>query len=380
MHCSMRSRRCFVITLGERDSEGTERATIVPTWTPFPSTRGDGWTLIACWSLIHFGVPFCEVLQDIICRTSHRSPILGEGNPSEKRRRLGALLEANVLAQNRHGATRSQFLGVKLCHPRPGQSTSNEMRANTTVDMETQIREMREIVHLQWLRDYANVLDETQWIRPWAVRATSGQSPATSEHEIEFERSKVAYFPTPMLVETLGGGFHATPLSSLGRIVEDGLWPGASLQRGGGGKIHIFFGIHAPWDERNQSTRHRLHGHLRDQPMAVIYIPGYALLQFGAMIMQNATYLVQRPIPFEMVSAVWIAVPNTQGRGFRQRVKVYSKTLEDEIVEDYDGFFQDINTNMSPRTPAFTRRSEISWCGRSSTPAPQTLPQCAQRP
>ena len=51
-------------------------------------------------------------------------------------------------------------------------------------------------------------------------------------------------------------------------------------------------------------------------------------MRYGAVVTANAMFLVQRPIPFEVVEQVWICVPD---RGYN-RIQVFSECPQDLYI------------------------------------------------
>ena len=91
------------------------------------------------------------------------------------------------------------------------------------------------------------------WLRPMAIRATSGHS-FTGDHRnpllvnIDHENANIKL--THEFASKMAGGYHVTEVRNLMSIVNAGIIPGG----GYGSRDHAFFGEFAPWDPRNSST------------------------------------------------------------------------------------------------------------------------------
>ena len=136
-----------------------------------------------------------------------------------------------------------------------------------------------QIAELQASRDTtyedANIyLGDDVWIRPWAVRATSGHS-VDRYSAVRLDPTKIAYHPTLQVMQDLGGGFHSTSIRNIYGIINDGILPGGPH----GTRLSTHFGVFAPWDPRNLVTRYRIPGDPR-MPLLVLYVPSYVLLSY----------------------------------------------------------------------------------------------------
>ena len=134
------------------------------------------------------------------------------GNPAEKSRRLRALMKANWAVGQRTQRFRLQFLGIKVC-PLAGHIVSGEPGSSQPVSMETQIAELPSSRDTSF-EDSNVYIGEDVWIRPWAVRATSGHS-VDRYSAIRLEPTKIAYRPSLQVMQDLGGGFHSTSIRNI---------------------------------------------------------------------------------------------------------------------------------------------------------------------
>ena len=274
------------------------------------------------------------------------------GNPSEKCRRLRLLMKANWAVGQKTLRYRLQFLGVKVC-PLPGNVASGDPWSNQPVSIDVQIAENQAMRDCSY-EDTSLYTEDDSWIRPWAVRATSGHS--VDRHSvIRLDPTKIAYHPTLQVASELGGGFHATSIRNIYSIIDEGILPGGPH----GSRLSTHFGVFAPWDPCNITTRYRVPGDYR-MPLLVLYVPSYVLLNYGATLSDNGVYLVSRPIPFEQVRDAWIAVPQQGHRWqFREVRKILSESLENEIVENINGTY-DPNGTYLDATPAKVKEILLS--------------------
>ena len=159
---------------------------------------------------------------------------------------------------------------------------------------------------------------------------------------MELDPHKLAISPSLTPVNQIGGAFHATSCRNLLSIVERGILPGASIEEDYGsryeaGRLHSFYGVFAPWDLRNTTTKHRVSGRGNQRmPLAVPYIPSADLIRQGGRITDCGNIIVSRPAPFNLVKEAWFCVPkDNDRRGFELVEKIMDERLEDELVLDY---------------------------------------------
>ena len=84
------------------------------------------------------------------------------------------------------------------------------------------------------------------WLRPMAIRATSGHS-FTGDHRnpllVNIDHERVNIRLTHEFASKMAGGYHVTEVRNLMSIVNTGIIPGG----GHGSRDHAFFGEFAPW-------------------------------------------------------------------------------------------------------------------------------------
>ena len=98
-------------------------------------------------------------------------------------------------------------------------------------------------------------------------------------------QEKFAISPTISLMNELGGAFHTTSCRNFNSIVDKGILPGSNLNgeyasRYASGRVRSYYGVFAPWDNRNIATKTRVTGRGQHaMPMTVMYIPSTELLR-----------------------------------------------------------------------------------------------------
>ena len=270
----------------------------------------------------------------------------GRDNPEEKRNRLQMLMKANCVVGMKTGRYRLQFLGIKVC-PLAAHLTSGEPWSHAPVSIDTQIAENQYYDETDYEKEV--YMMEDAWIRPWAVRATSGHS-VDRQSVVKLDPNKIAYHPTIQAMNDLGGGFHSTSIRNIHGIINEGILPGGPY----GSRVSTHFGVFAPWDDRNLVSKCRVAGD-PTMPLLVIYVPSYVLLQYGATLTDSGVILVSRAIPFEQVRDAWVAVPQRDHRWkFATVRKILSMSLEQEIVETINGTYDPQGQYFEP-TPARVR-------------------------
>ena len=252
--------------------------------------------------------------------------------------RLQLIINGNLLnARKQGGKIRLQFLGVLLKEPPAGPSNLGAAGSNMMVSRQDQITELQRDQSTWHEQQWLGQCDG--WIRPWAVRALSGH---TVHHDpaknlMELDPHKFAISPPLSLVNQIGGAFHATSCRNLFSVVERGILLGTSIQddqyaRYDTGRLHSFYGVFAPWDSRNTTTKQRVSGRGNSgMPMAVLYIPTVDLIRLQGRITDSGNIIVNRPVPFNLVEEVWFCVPKENDRrGFELIEK-----FEDALVLEY---------------------------------------------
>ena len=168
------------------------------------------------------------------------------------------------------------------------------------------------------------------WLRPMAIRATSGHS-FTGDHRnpllvnIDHENANIKL--THEFASKMAGGYHVTEVRNLMSIVNAGIIPGG----GYGSRDHAFFGEFAPWDPRNSSTLNYLGS--GNEYLLVLYVPANRLLKYRSSITYNGDIVVMDTVPFPEVQEIWIAKKSPGSRFPAQDpVRITSHKVVDEIV------------------------------------------------
>ena len=141
------------------------------------------------------------------------------------------------------------------------------------------------------------------WIRPIALRATSGHSfhaPNKRPLMVNIDYKNLNMPFTKEIAAQVGGGYHVTSVKNLLSIVTQGLMPGGNA----GTRDHVFFGEYAPWDPINTCTITWIAG---EQEILVLYVPGTRLLKYRSGLTYNGDIVVGETVPFSEVQDAWIA-------------------------------------------------------------------------
>ena len=141
------------------------------------------------------------------------------------------------------------------------------------------------------------------WIRPIALRATSGHSfhaPNKRPLMVKIDYKNLNMPFTKEIAAQVGGGYHVTSVKNLLSIVKHGLMPGGNA----GTRDHVFFGENAPWDPINTCTITWIAG---EQYILVLYVPGTRLLKYRSGLTYNGDIVVGETVPFSEVQDAWIA-------------------------------------------------------------------------
>ena len=168
------------------------------------------------------------------------------------------------------------------------------------------------------------------WLRPLAIRATSGHS-FTGDHRnpllVNIDHENVNIRLTHEFASKMAGGYHVTEVRNLMSIVNAGIIPGG----GYGSRDHAFFGEFAPWDPRNSSTLNYLGS--GNEYLLVLYVPANRLLKYRSSITYNGDIVVMDTVPFPEVQEIWIS-KKSSGRRYpaQDPVRITSHKVVDEIV------------------------------------------------
>ena len=168
------------------------------------------------------------------------------------------------------------------------------------------------------------------WLRPLAIRATSGHS-FTGDHRnpllVNIDHENVNIRLTHEFASKMAGGYHVTEVRNLMSIVNAGIIPGG----GYGSRDHAFFGEFAPWDPRNSSTLNYLGS--GNEYLLVLYVPANRLLKYRSSITYNGDIVVMDTVPFPEVQEIWIS-KKSPGRRYpaQDPVRITSHKVVDEVV------------------------------------------------
>ena len=168
------------------------------------------------------------------------------------------------------------------------------------------------------------------WLRPVAIRATSGHS-FTGSHRhpllVNIDHENVNIKLTHEFAAKMAGGYHVTQVRNLMSIVNGGIIPGG----GYGSRDHAFFGEFAPWDPRNSSTLNYLGS--ENEYLLVLYVPASRLLKYRSSITYNGDIVVMDTVPFPEVQEIWIS-RKSPGRKFpaMDPMRITSHKVVDEVV------------------------------------------------
>ena len=168
------------------------------------------------------------------------------------------------------------------------------------------------------------------WLRPMAIRATSGHS-FTGDHRnpllVNIDHERVNIRLTHEFASKMAGGYHVTEVRNLMSIVNTGIIPGG----GHGSRDHAFFGEFAPWDPRNSSTLNYLGS--ENEYLLVLYVPANRLLKYRSSITYNGDIVVMDTVPFPEVQEIWIS-KKSPGKRYpaQDPVRITSHKVVDEVV------------------------------------------------
>ena len=102
------------------------------------------------------------------------------------------------------------------------------------------------------------------WWQPWCIRASSGHS------DFGFARpAQPCNILFPNMSDRLGGAFHVTKPSALEGIILRGIVPGGNDSAR---RLAVHFGVFAPWDSKNISTKTAMHDVKEGDDLIAIYV------------------------------------------------------------------------------------------------------------
>ncbi|CAE7932355.1 hypothetical protein AK812_SmicGene23343 [Symbiodinium microadriaticum] len=135
----------------------------------------------------------------------------------------------------------------------------------------------------------------------------------------------------------LAGAYHATEYYNLQSIMTEGIKAGRDLMgnHGSSGRLHRYWGMFPPWDQRNRVTRSKS-GVDQWLPVVTLYVPIVDLVRAGGKLTKSGVIMCDRPIPFHLVKEVWLGVPDSDRRKIIDQVeKILDYEREDEICVDW---------------------------------------------
>ena len=167
------------------------------------------------------------------------------------------------------------------------------------------------------------------WIRPIALRATSGHSfhaPNKRPLMVNIDYKNLNMPFTKEIAAQVGGGYHVTSVKNLLSIVTQGLMPGGNA----GTRDHVFFGEYAPWDPINTCTITWIAG---EQEILVLYVPSTRLLKYRSGLTYNGDIVVGETVPFSEVQDAWIAHKSEFGGDVASGSRrIMSSKVTEEVV------------------------------------------------
>ena len=167
------------------------------------------------------------------------------------------------------------------------------------------------------------------WIRPIALRATSGHSfhaPNKRPLMVNIDYKNLNMPFTKEIAAQVGGGYHVTSVKNLLSIVTKGLMPGGNA----GTRDHVFFGEYAPWDPINTCTITWIAG---EQEILVLYVPSTRLLKYRSGLTYNGDIVVGETVPFSEVQDAWIAHKSEFGGDVASGSRrIMSSKVTEEVV------------------------------------------------
>ena len=153
---------------------------------------------------------------------------------------------------------------------------------------------------IDWIRH-----EHGGWWQPWCIRASSGHS------DFGFARpAELCNILFPNMSDLLGGAFHVTKPSALEGIILRGNVPGGNDSAR---RLAVHFGVFAPWDSENISTKTAMNDVKEGDDLIAIYVPTRKLSVYQSGSRREERLSPSRPFPSKStVRFVWV-----QGRGGR---------------------------------------------------------------
>ena len=200
---------------------------------------------------------------------------------------------------------------------------------------DVQLQELRRSHETQHVSQ--DVLEQNDyWTKPWAIRASPRHSESRSTI-MELDPSKFALSASLSFLNQLQGAYHATEYYNLQSIMTEGIKAGRDLMgnHGSSGRLHRYWGMFPPWDQRNRVTRSKS-GVDQWLPVVTLYVPIVDLVRAGGKLTKSGVIMCDRPIPFHLVKEVWLGVPDSDRRKIIDQVeKILDYEREDEICVDW---------------------------------------------
>ena len=135
------------------------------------------------------------------------------------------------------------------------------------------------------------------WWQPWCIRASSGHS------DFGFARpAELCNILFPNMSDRWGGAFHVTKPSALEGIILRGIVPGGNDSAR---RLAVHFGVFAPWDSENISTKTAMHAVKEGDDFIAIYVPTRKLSVFQSGLTSGGTIVAFQTIPFKEIRAIW---------------------------------------------------------------------------
>ena len=131
------------------------------------------------------------------------------------------------------------------------------------IDMET----MAGLIAAGWAKNDIDWIcrEHGGWWQPWCIRASSGHS------DLGFARpAELCNILFPNMSDRLGGAFHVTKPSALEGIILRCIVPGGNDSAR---RLAVHFGVFAPWDSENISTKTAMHDVKEGDDLIAIYVP-----------------------------------------------------------------------------------------------------------
>ena len=185
-------------------------------------------------------------------------------------------------------------------------------------DQEIDIESMTGLIAAGWTKDNIDWIcrEHGGWWQPWRIRASSGHS------DFGFARpAELCNMLFPNMSDRLGGAYHVTKPSALEGIILRGIVPrGNDSAR----RLAVHFGVFAPWDSENISTKTAMHDVKEGDDLIAMYM----------LTRSGGTTIAFETIPFKEVRAIWRFKSVKKGPVKDVR-RIYSRVVESEICPGF---------------------------------------------